>query len=110
MKLILAIMSNDDSPAVSSALTKENYQVTRLATTGGFLRAGNTTLLLGVEDEKLSTALGHIEKICKSRRQFVNSNMTSLDPAMGMGLPSNIEIMVGGATVFVLDVQQFQKY
>ena len=42
MKLILAIMSNDDSPAVSSALTKENYQVTRLATTGGFLRAGNT--------------------------------------------------------------------
>ena len=36
-------MSNDDSPAVSSALTKENYQVTRLATTGGFLRAGNTT-------------------------------------------------------------------
>ena len=49
MKLILAIMSNDDSPAVSSALTKENYQVTRLATTGGFLRAGNTTLIIGTE-------------------------------------------------------------
>ena len=50
MKLILAIMSNDDSPAVSSALTKENYQVTRLATTGGFLRAGNTTLIVGTDD------------------------------------------------------------
>ena len=50
MKLILAIMSNDDSPAVSSALTKENYQVTRLATTGGFLRAGNTTLIIGTRD------------------------------------------------------------
>ena len=53
MKLILAIMSNDDAPTASSALTKEGYSVTRLATTGGFLRAGNTTLLVGVEDEKV---------------------------------------------------------
>ena len=46
MKLVLAIMSNDDSPAVSSALTKENYQVTRLATTGGFLKLlGNTVVV-----------------------------------------------------------------
>lgn len=110
MKLIIAIVQDEDAGRLVGALMEKGYGVTKLATTGGFLRAGNTTLLLGVEDEKLSTALGHIEKICKSRRQFVNSNMTSLDPAMGMGLPSNIEIMVGGATVFVLDVQQFQKY
>ncbi|NLW29131.1 MAG: transcriptional regulator, partial [Erysipelothrix sp.] len=51
MKLILAIVSNDDSSSVSSALTKENFQVTRLATTGGFLRAGNTTLIVGTEDD-----------------------------------------------------------
>ena len=57
MKLILAIMSNDDSPAVSSALTKENYQVTRLATTGGFLRAGNTTLIVGTDDDKIERAI-----------------------------------------------------
>ena len=53
MKLILAIMSNDDAPTASSALTKEGYSVTRLATTGGFLRAGNTTLLIGCENEKV---------------------------------------------------------
>ena len=57
MKLIIAIMSNDDSPAVSSALTKENYSVTRLATTGGFLRAGNTTLLVGCEDDRVDHAI-----------------------------------------------------
>ena len=51
MKLILAIVSNDDSSSVSSALNKENFQVTRLATTGGFLRAGNTTLIIGCEEE-----------------------------------------------------------
>ena len=53
MKLILAIMSNEDSPSVSAALTKDNFQVTRLATTGGFLRAGNTTLIVGTENDKV---------------------------------------------------------
>ena len=51
MKLILAIVSNDDASAVTSALTKNNFYMTRLATTGGFLRAGNTTLIVGTEDE-----------------------------------------------------------
>ena len=51
MKLILAIVSNDDASAVSAALTKNNFYMTRLATTGGFLRAGNTTIIVGTEDE-----------------------------------------------------------
>ena len=51
MKLILAIVSNDDASSVNAALTKENYSVTRLATTGGFLRAGNTTMIVGTEDD-----------------------------------------------------------
>ena len=54
MKLILAIVSNDDASSVSAALTKENYSVTRLATTGGFLRAGNTTMIVGTEDDKVN--------------------------------------------------------
>ena len=53
MKLVLAIVSNDDSSMVSSALTKEGFQVTKLATTGGFLMAGNTTFLTGVDDDKV---------------------------------------------------------
>ena len=57
MKLILAIVSNDDSSAVSSALTKANYQITRLATTGGFLRAGNTTMIVGCEDDQVEKAI-----------------------------------------------------
>lgn len=52
MKLILAILSNDDSPVASNALNKNGFSVTKLATTGGFLRAGNTTLIIGCEDEK----------------------------------------------------------
>ena len=110
MKLIFAIVSNDDSSKVSKELTKNRFSVTKLATTGGFLRAGNTTLLLGVEDEKLEHALEFIESICKSRKQMVSANSTSLDISMNMGMSSNIEIMVGGATVFVLDVVKFSKF
>lgn len=111
MKLIVAIVQDEDSGRLISTLMKEGYGVTKLATTGGFLRAGNTTLIVGVEDERLESALGVIERICKSRKQMVNSGVTSIDPTMmGGALPTNIEIMVGGATVFVMDVCRFSKY
>ena len=110
MKLIIAIVQDEDAGRLISSLMKEGYGVTKLATTGGFLRAGNTTLLLGVEDEKLEHALEFIEGICKCRKQMVSANSTSLDVSMNMGMSSNIEIMVGGATVFVLDVVKFSKF
>ena len=108
MKLILAIVSNDDSGAVSSALTRGGFSVTKLATTGGFLRAGNTTLLVGVDDDKFDGAMSVIEKVCKSRKQIAPS------PASMVGMPGSytpypIEVVVGGATIFVLTVDQFVK-
>ena len=68
MKLILAIVSNDDSGAVSSALTRGGFSVTKLATTGGFLMAGNTTFISGVEDEKVDEVIGIIAKPAAERR------------------------------------------
>ena len=105
MKLILAIMSNDDSPAVSSALTKENYQVTRLATTGGFLRAGNTTLIIGTEDDRVERAIEVIGEY--SRRRTVVPSTASYDIGRYASFP--MEVQVGGATIFVVDVEQFVK-
>ena len=106
MKLILAIMSNDDSPAVSSALTKENYQVTRLATTGGFLRAGNTTLLIGTDDEKVDRAIEVIGEYSRKRTEIVPSS-ASYDIGRYASFP--VEVQVGGATIFVVDVEKFLK-
>ena len=51
MKLILAIVNNEDSAIAASALTKEGFLVTKLSTTGGFLMVGNTTFLIGTEEE-----------------------------------------------------------
>ena len=108
MKLILAIVSNDDSGAVSSALTRGGFSVTKLATTGGFLRAGNTTLLVGVDDDKFDGAMSVIEKVCKSRKQMATSP-SPVAGTTGVYVPYPIEVMVGGATIFVLNVEQFIK-
>ena len=106
MKLIIAIMSNDDSPAVSSALTNENYSVTRLATTGGFLRAGNTTLLVGCEDDRVDHAIEVIGEYSRRRTEIVPST-ASYDIGRYASFP--VEVQVGGATIFVVDVEKFIK-
>ena len=106
MKLILAIVSNDDSSAVSHALSKEGFQSTRLATTGGFLRAGNTTLIVGTEDEKVDRAIEIIGQESKRRTEVVPST-ASYDIGRYASFP--VEVQVGGATIFVLDVEKFMK-
>ena len=100
MKLIIAIVQDEDASRLVSKLMTEGYGVTKLATTGGFLRAGNTTLLVGVDDEKFDGAMAVIEKICKSRKQIATAP-TSMTGVNGVYSPYPIEVMVGGATVFL---------
>lgn len=106
MKLILAIVSNDDSGAVASAMTKAGYQITKLATTGGFLMAGNTTFISGVADEKVQDVIDLIAKHSSRRTQVVPSTST-MDVGMYSSFP--VEVSVGGATIFVLNIENFQK-
>lgn len=109
MKLIIAIVQDEDASRLVSALMNDGYGVTKLATTGGFLRAGNTTLLVGVDDNRFEGCLHIIEKLCKSRRQMATSPITA-GGAAGMYTHMPIEVTVGGATVFVLNVEQFAKF
>ncbi len=108
MKLIIAIVQDEDASRLVSNLMNEGYSVTKLATTGGFLRSGNTTLLLGVDDSKFDGAMAVIEKVCKSRKQVATSP-SPMAGTTGLYAPYPIEVMVGGATVFVLKVEQFTK-
>ena len=62
MKLIIAVVSNDDSHSLSNALTKENFAVTKLATTGGFLKIGNTTMLIGTEEDRVEKCIEIIKE------------------------------------------------
>ena len=106
MKLILAIVSNDDSQNVTTLLTKENYSVTRLATTGGFLKAGNTTIIVGTEDDKVEHVISLIGEESQKRTEIVPWS-GSYDLGRSACFPVDVE--VGGATIFVLDIEQFLK-
>ena len=108
MKLIIAIVQDEDASRLVNNLMNEGYGVTKLATTGGFLRAGNTTLLVGVDDDKFDGAMSVIEKECKSRKQVATSP-SPVAGTTGVYMPYPIEVMVGGATIFVMDVEKFIK-
>ena len=106
MKLILAIISDDDSKACTAALNKASFHVTRLATTGGFLSAGNTTLIIGCDDKEVERAIEIIGSESQRRKEAVPSAIAG-DMANLVSYP--VEVEIGGATIFVLDVDQFKK-
>lgn len=108
MKLIFAIVNNDDSAVASSALNEAGFFVTRLSTTGGFLMVGNTTLLIGTDDNKTDEVIDILRKHCTTRKR-----MNPSTASFGAGLNNHSlpqEITVGGATVFVLSVDQTEKF
>ncbi len=104
MKLIFAIVNGDDSLAVSRALTKAGFFATKLASTGSFLSAGNTTFLTCVEDHRVDAVIDIIREKSHKRKQFVPASQP-----MDLGGSIPVEVEVGGATVFVTDVERFEK-
>jgi len=106
MKLVVAIINNDDCQTVLGAITREGFSATKLSTSGGFLRAGNVTLLIGVEEERLDTLVGIIKEFSSKRTQYVTPSPSYAAESF---VTRPVEVAVGGATVFVLDVEQFYK-
>ena len=106
MKLVLAIISHDDANTVTQSLTKAGFSSTKLATTGGFLMAGNVTILVGVDEEKVQTVIDIIREHSHSRRQMIPST-TEMSYGYYPSMP--VEVVVGGATIFVLNVERFEK-
>ena len=108
MKLVFAVVNDEDGQKVMNELNKNNYSVTKLCSTGGFLKAGNTTLLVGVPEGKVDGVIEIIKGKSKSRKQIVNTS-SSPNATGDMFIPYPVEVVVGGATIFVLDVERFEK-
>ncbi|HEY3266990.1 MAG TPA: cyclic-di-AMP receptor [Armatimonadota bacterium] len=109
MKLIIAIVHDRDRQKLADELVKESIRFTRLASTGGFLREGNTTFLIGVEDEQEEPVLKIVDRCSKTREQYVNL----LPPdaaAVGAFVANPISVPVGGAVVFVMPIDRFERY
>ena len=106
MKLIIAIINRDDANAVTRALTKQGFFSTKLATTGGFLMAGNTTIMTGVDEEKVQTVIDLIRELCHSRKEMIPA---ATDVSYGYYPTMPVEVTVGGATIFVVDIERFER-
>jgi len=86
-------------------LTKHGFRATVISTTGGFLREGNTTLFVGTDDQKVAKAIEVLRQACRRRTQWVSPLPTLEGPGLEMSEP--IEVSVGGAVIFVMNVEQF---
>lgn len=109
MKMVIAIVQDQDSQNLSDVLTKNDFRTTKLASTGGFLRAGNTTFLCGVDDARVDELLALINKNCGNREQLVTP-VTPMGGNADAYIPYPVEVEIGGATVFVLPVEQFHQF
>ncbi|CAM5198258.1 putative protein YaaQ OS=Ureibacillus acetophenoni OX=614649 GN=SAMN05877842_1235 PE=4 SV=1 [Ureibacillus acetophenoni] len=109
MKLVVAVVQDQDSNRLAGALTKNNFRATKLASTGGFLRLGNTTFIIGTDDSLIPSLLDIICYNCRSREQLV-SPVSPLGGNADSYIPYPVEVEVGGATVFVLPIEQFHHF
>ena len=105
MKLIVAIVQDQDAISLIDDLTDMDYRVTKLASTGGFLKSGNTTLLIGVEDEEVEEVISIVDRNCKTRE--VTTSLLNMTMPGETYIPYPLEVKVGGATLFILDVEQY---
>jgi len=108
VKLVVGIVHADDAGRCTSALTGAGYDCTRLSTTGGFLQKGNATLLVGVDDAQVDAVIDVLRECARGRNEFINPVPASTAP-VELVAPFPVEVEIGGATVFVLDVARFER-
>ena len=108
MKLVIAVVQRQDAGELLEALTSNGHRVTRISSEGGFLREGNVTLLIGVEDHQVEQIMRDVREHCYTRTRYVSP----LPPVAESGEfypPAPIEVQVGGATVFVVKAADVQR-
>lgn len=109
MKLAICIVHNRDRNKLTDEMLKAGFKFTVIGSTGGFLREGNSTLLIGLDDELIPSLKEIVQASCKSREQMVNVMPFEAAPP-GAFIPSPVKVPVGGAVMFFLDVDEFVRY
>jgi uncharacterized protein YaaQ len=108
VKLVVAIVHNEDAGALVDALLAREFRATRLHSSGGFLKQSNATVMVGVDEDQVDLVLGIVNETCHPRTQIVNPMPPIMEPGEFF-MPYPLEVEVGGATVFVLPVERFER-
>jgi uncharacterized protein YaaQ len=108
MKLVFAVIQGKDADGLVSSLSEHGFRSTQINSAGGFLRENNVTVLVGAEDERVPEVLRIVKQNCYSRTQYVNPLLPIMEPGE-FYVPNPVEVRVGGATVFVLNVRRFER-
>jgi len=106
-KLIIIIAAADDADRLLERITAAGHPATKISSTGGFLRRGNATILSGVDAGAVDEVLAMVHAECEAREEYVPVNTLPFPGSLPPSQP--LQVRVGGAIVFVLDVQQFEK-
>ncbi|HKB28932.1 MAG TPA: cyclic-di-AMP receptor [Candidatus Limnocylindrales bacterium] len=108
MRLVIAIVHNEDAGTLVDALIAAEFRTTRLQSSGGFLKESNATIVLGVEDDQVEAVLALVREHCTARTQTVNPMPPIMEPGEFF-MPYPLEVEVGGATVFVLPIERTER-
>jgi uncharacterized protein YaaQ len=108
VKLLIAVVQDEDIEALTTELIDNNIRFTKVSTSGSFLRMGNTSLLIGIEDEKVPGVMAILKRTCHRRTQIAVPYSPALEPGL-LYMPENFEVEVGGAIVFVANVSRFER-
>ena len=104
MKLVIAIVNRDDSDQLKKQLTQAGFSSTTFSSTGGFLNADNTTFLVGVDEERVNGVMDVVRSCCHSRSEVIPA---ATEPPFYPSTP--MDTVVGGATMFVVDTDHFER-
>lgn len=107
LKLVAAVVQEYDANKLARAVVREGFRATIVGSTGGFLRTGNTTLISAVEDADVGALLAVIAANCRERHEMVRPEI--IGDYSDWYPPQEVEVIVGGATVFVVAVTHFER-
>jgi uncharacterized protein YaaQ len=108
VKLVITIVQDEDTDVLTEALISAGFRFTKISTTGSFLRTGNTSLMIGVEDAGVPAVMNILQRTCRRRTQIAVPYSPALEPGL-LYMPENFEVEVGGAIVFVANVSRFER-
>ncbi len=109
MKMVITVVQGKDAGILTDKLVARRFGVTRINTSGGFLRESNATFLIGVEDEQVEDVISIIRNTCKTRNRYINPMPPMSDPGGEIFMPNPIEVQIGGATIFVVAVDKYLR-